>query len=158
MSQYYYSDGTDRHGPFSVEELRQHNLKPETPVWKEGLPDWVPANTLADLQVLFDSSAAFTPPVAAPGNPMAYTPPPKNWLIESILVTIFCCLPLGIVGIIHATKVESLWNTGQHDAAIKSSQDAAKWVKIGFFVGLAVYILYGLLMVLGMAAGLTAAG
>ena len=38
--------------------------------------------------------------------PTEYTVPPKNWLIESILVTLFCCLPLGIAGIINASKVE----------------------------------------------------
>ena len=27
---------------------------------------------------------------------------PKTWLVESILVTLFCCLPFGIVGIVNA--------------------------------------------------------
>ncbi len=28
--------------------------------------------------------------------------PPKNHLVEAILVTLFCCLPFGIVGIVNA--------------------------------------------------------
>ena len=32
---------------------------------------------------------------------------PKNWLVESILVTIFCCLPFGIAGIVFASQVNS---------------------------------------------------
>ena len=41
-------------------------------------------------------------------NPTEFNTPPKNWLVESILVTLFCCLPLGIAGIINASKVEGL--------------------------------------------------
>lgn len=67
---------------------------------------------------------------------------PKTWLTESILVTLFCCLPFGIVGIINATKVSSLFAQGAYDAALQSSKDAGKWTKIGFWCGLVVYILY----------------
>jgi len=68
--------------------------------------------------------------------------PPKTWLVESILVTILCCLPFGIIGIINASKVEAKFNEGAVDEALKLSQDAGKWTKIGFFVGLAVYVLF----------------
>jgi hypothetical protein len=70
--------------------------------------------------------------------------PPKNWLIESILVTLFCCLPFGIAGIVFAAQVNSKWNAGDYTGAQKSSADAAKWTKIGFFVGLAFIILYAI--------------
>ena len=53
MVQYYYTDGKERFGPFSIEELKDKSITAQTLVWKEGLPDWVPANTLSDLNVLF---------------------------------------------------------------------------------------------------------
>ena len=62
---------------------------------------------------------------------------PKTWLVESILVALFCCLPFGIVGIIHASKVNSLYMQGLHDEAVEASLKAGKWTKIGFFCGLA---------------------
>ncbi len=68
--------------------------------------------------------------------------PPKNWLVESILVTLFCCLPFGVVGIVYATQVSSKFNAGDQAGALQASRDAAKWTKIGFFVGLAVLVLY----------------
>ena len=70
---------------------------------------------------------------------------PKTWMAESILVTIFCCLPFGIVGIVNASKVTSLYAQGNYAEAQRASSDAKKWTKIGFFVGLAVIIIYLLL-------------
>ncbi|MBO7197759.1 MAG: CD225/dispanin family protein, partial [Tidjanibacter sp.] len=36
-------------------------------------------------------------------------PPPSSNLIWGILTTIFCCLPFGIVSIVFASRVDSLW-------------------------------------------------
>ena len=81
--------------------------------------------------------------------------PPKSWLIESILVTIFCCLPLGIVGIINATKVESRFYAGDVAGANQASQEAGKWVKIALIAGAVVCILYIVLVVfVGVGAGM----
>lgn len=73
--------------------------------------------------------------------------PPKNWLVESILVTLFCCLPLGIVGIVNASSVSSKFAAGDYNGALEASKNAAKWTKIGFFVGLGIAILYVILIV-----------
>lgn len=67
---------------------------------------------------------------------------PKNWMVESILVTIFCCLPFGIVGIINAAKVNSEWAAGRFAEAERASKEAGKWTKIGFFVGIGILVLY----------------
>jgi len=157
MSKYYYTDGKERFGPFTLEELAAKNISKDTMVWMEGLADWIPAGNLADLQSLFASGGPQIPPIGASYGPPMMEKPPKNWLVESILVTLLCCLPFGIVGIIHATKVETLWNSGQRDAAIQASQNAGKWVRIGFFAGIAAYVIYGLLMVFGIVAGLGSA-
>jgi hypothetical protein len=69
--------------------------------------------------------------------PPAQTPP-KNWLVESILVTIFCCMPFGIAGIVFASQVNSKFAAGDYNGAMQASLDAAKWTKIGFWIGIAV--------------------
>ena len=74
---------------------------------------------------------------------------PKTWMAESILVTVFCCLPFGIAGIVLASKVSSLYAAGNYEAALQASKDAGKWTKIGFIVGLVVIVLY--LLVYGAA-------
>lgn len=166
--QYYYTDGRERYGPFSMEQLKERNITLDTLVWKEGMADWLPAKQLEELQSLLTPTAPeslLVPPPFTTASPFAInTPlemPPKNWLVESILVTIFCCLPLGIVGIINATKVESLWVAGQREAAFKASQEAGKWVKIAFFSGIVIIGLYllvtlvGALAAFGLGGGLT---
>ena len=66
---------------------------------------------------------------------------PKNWLVESILVTIFCCLPFGIAGIVFASQVNSKFAAGDYNGALQASKDAGKWTKIGFWIGIGWIIL-----------------
>lgn len=70
---------------------------------------------------------------------------PKTWMTESILVTLFCCLPFGIAGIINASKVSSLYAQGLFAEAQLASDNAKKWTKIGFIVGLVFIIIYMLI-------------
>lgn len=82
--------------------------------------------------------------------------PPKTWLVESILVTLFCCLPFGIAGIVNAAKVESRFYANDIEGAQRASSEAGKWTKIGFFIGIAGIAIYFILMILGVAAGFLA--
>ena|SRR5690349_3675616 len=83
---------------------------------------------------------------------------PKNWLVESILVTIFCCLPFGVAGIVFAAQVNSKYDAGDYTGAERSSKEAGKWTKIGFFIGIAFIILYLIfIFLLGGAAFWTSA-
>lgn len=68
--------------------------------------------------------------------------PPQNHLVEAILVTIFCCLPFGIVGIINAARVENAFYSGDETEAERLSGQALKWVKIAFFTGIAAVVIY----------------
>jgi hypothetical protein len=67
---------------------------------------------------------------------------PKNYLIESILVTIFCCLPFGIVGIVFAAQVNAKFNAGDYEGAIKTSKEAKKWMNLGLISGLVIGLFY----------------
>jgi hypothetical protein len=67
---------------------------------------------------------------------------PKNFLIESILVTIFCCLPFGIVGIVFAAQVNAKFDAGDYEGAIKTSKEAKKWMNLGLISGLVIGLFY----------------
>ena len=76
-----------------------------------------------------------------------YGAPPKNWLVEAILVTLFCCLPFGIVAIINAANVNTKWAAGDFEGAEHSAAEAKKWVKYSVIVGAIVIVAYIIFMI-----------
>lgn len=67
---------------------------------------------------------------------------PKNYLVESILVTIFCCLPFGIPGIVFASQVNSKYDAGDYAGAEKASKQAKTWTLVSFIIGIAAVIIW----------------
>jgi len=115
----------------------QFNAEPEPPC-PPMQPQFPPINQQYSQQSTPQPQYPNTPQQPYYGNEI----PPKTWLAESILVTILCCLPFGIVGIIKASNVSSLWQAGRFEEARAASASAKKWTLIGFFASLAVYPLY----------------
>ena len=74
---------------------------------------------------------------------------PNTYLALGILVTIFCCLPFGIVSIVYASKVDSCWNNGRQNEAMDNSRKAKNWALWGLFISLAGYLIYILLLLFG---------
>lgn len=82
------------------------------------------------------------PPTYRDNQSTEKPPMPETYLVWAILSTILCCLPLGIVAIIKANKVESLYFSGAYEQAYKASNDAKKFAMIGAILGGAVVLLY----------------
>lgn len=70
------------------------------------------------------------------------TQKPENNLVWAILCTVLCCLPLGIVAIIKANSVDTLWASGDHEGAAKAAEEARKWSMIGAISGFVIIVLY----------------
>lgn len=170
MQKYFYADGENSKGPFSLDELKSKGITRQTKVWCEGMSDWQLASQVPELvEVLMPSPPPLTNETRNDENKDNYLKnnnynkntmenstqqPPKTWLVESILVTLFCCLPLGIAGIVNASKVESRFYAGDINAAQQASADAKKWTLISFWLGLIGIALYIILVAAGVAAGL----
>lgn len=78
----------------------------------------------------------------------------KTWLVESILVTLFCCMPLGIVGIVFAALAMGARDSGNMAVAEQRAKSAKLFTLIGFGIGLAGIVLYVVfVVVLGVAGG-----
>lgn len=162
MKKYFYTQGTVKHGPFTLDELPGKDITNTTLIWYDGLAEWTAASELEELAELLVASPPPVPDAVA--NPQTIgqkrrteeqeRPPqrPKNWLVESILTTLFCCMPFGIAGIVYAAKVDSMYNNGDYRGAQFASDDAKKWTMVSFWLGLGVYVIYFLFFVLGMAA------
>ncbi len=85
------------------------------------------------------------PPTGAPANV-------PNYLIPAIL-SIFCCWPLSIVAIIFAAQVNGKVAAGDIQGALDASKKAKLFSFIAIGIGLAIGIIYALLMVLGVGIG-----
>src|SRR5690348_4841739 len=50
MSQYFIHDGDHQTGPYTIEQLKEKRMLVSKMVWKEGMNDWAPANTIEELR------------------------------------------------------------------------------------------------------------
>lgn len=66
----------------------------------------------------------------------------KSHLLDAIIATIFCCLPIGIVSIVYATKVSQFVSQGKIAEAQEASKKAKMWAWISVGVGFVFQILY----------------
>jgi hypothetical protein len=79
MAEWYYARNNQRLGPVSMDQLKQlastGGLSPTDLVWKDGMPNWAAASTIAGL---FPAPAAAARPaaVASPAAPAAVAPAP----------------------------------------------------------------------------------
>jgi len=56
MKKYFYSDGREKKGPFSFEELKKEEINPNTLIWFEGLGDWTPIKEIKELEEILQLS------------------------------------------------------------------------------------------------------
>lgn len=67
---------------------------------------------------------------------------PDNNMLWAILCTLFCCLPLGIVAIINAAKVDGLYRAGDYASANEAAENAKKYSQYGIILGIVVIVVY----------------
>lgn len=150
MSEYYILIGTEQQGPLSTEDLRGR-VTPQTYVWREGLPDWIRAGDLPELSGLLVPEGAVPPPTQG----QTVGTKPKDYLVESILVTLFCCMVFGILGIVYSVQANSAFSSGNIAAANEFSAKAKQWVTYGFWCGIAVVGVYAILALMGALSSIS---
>lgn len=153
-------------GPYGIEEMLRHGATPETPVWRQGMTEWVPAATVRELADHFAATGEIkeqplgytTPPPSptvtatgpvAPAAPQpAYNPfsgqaaprdvppMPPTRLGWNIAATILCCIPAGIIGIVFSAMVRNKYDQGDYDGALKASNRASLWFILSVVLGI----------------------
>jgi hypothetical protein len=89
-----------------------------------------------------------------------WTPPPAsgapasvpNYLVPAI-ISVFCCLPLGVAAIIFAAQVNGKVAAGDTAGALDASKKAKMFSYISIGLGLLGGLCYLLLMLLGIGMG-----
>ena len=154
---YYMHTGGQQLGPFEESELLSHGLTASTMVWREGMPDWVAASQVPELSHLLPPSQqppGYQPqPGYGPQQPYGARPPmPATYLVWAILATLLCCMPFGIVSIVKASQVSSLYYQGNYAEARAASRAARNWaiasaVSSGAIVLVYVAVFFGAVLI-----------
>lgn len=151
MTEYWVVVDGKPSGPYTAGQLMNMNLTPDTPVWRKGLIDWVKLSELPDGEFVVTEAEAerVERPVVIPAIPQPQFSRPEpvkqpdepaelapSYLIWSVLSTLFCCLPLGIVAIMMSIRVNSLNARGFYDEARRCSRNTELWIIASFTFGL----------------------
>lgn len=160
MSTWYYEFRGEAEGPVDESTLRNlienDVVTPDTQVWHDGMDDWQRAGSVPGL---FDnppplSSRPSEPSESSELSGASSSPPPpssehttaspavESHMAKAILSTLFCCLPLGVVAIINASRVSTALSNGNDQEAREYSAKADKWGNVSIVVGLIVGVLY----------------
>ena len=96
------------------------------------------------------------PPETAPGyspyrGPETFPARIPNYLITAILVTLFCCVPFGIIAIVYAAQVNGKVALGDIEGALRTSRSAKKWAWLSFGTGLLITVGWVIYIALGLA-------
>jgi hypothetical protein len=147
MERYYFLvQNGQQSGPFTLEQLKTMPLTRETKIWYQGLDGWKMIGELPELTELqammppLVGNSQWQPPEGS--SPLNLPEPPKTYLTEAILATVFCCWPLGIPAIVHAAKVEGRYDRGDYEGAAEASRQAKQYMQYSFWSGLIIAVLY----------------
>ena len=69
------------------------------------------------------------------GNNQPAGPRPDNYMVWSIVITLVCCWPFGIVAIINSANVNKYWDQGRYDEAHKAANNAKTWCIVSAITG-----------------------
>jgi Interferon-induced transmembrane protein len=117
--------------------------------WDEASKSWQPSG---DPPPPEDAGLPPVPPMPVGTSGYSATPlgaqtPIPNYLVWSILVTIFCFLPTGIAAIVFSTQVDSKLAAGDRAGALESSNKAKTWIIVSVVAGLVVGVIwFGIVM------------
>ena len=173
--EWYYANNGQQAGPVSQDELadllRNGVIKSTDLVWNESMSEWAAIGTVPDFAAArpqvaptyTETPPSLTPPPYSSSVPAAPSysdpsgnPAPPNYLWQSIVVMLVCCLPLGIPALVFSTKVGPAHASGDHAAALDASKKAKLWCIIALVSGLVGIVLYVIFIVFAGVMGASA--
>lgn len=146
--EFWFIINGEQSGPYTLEQASDLPFRANSPAWKTGLPQWVTADQipeLADILAQRESAVAESQPIRPTREYQEYKwqqeqntqtqvaedaeERPSTYLVWSIIVTILCCIPFGVVAIIYSSKAGRKADMGDYKGARKAAE-VAEWMII----------------------------
>lgn len=132
--------GGVQNGPYTKEQIAAMHLPPATPVWYEGLPQWIPACQAPELADIFGAPAAAehseertagnsVATVLVEETAEALPPRPATFLAWSIILTLCCCTPFSLAAVVTGALTTQRYNRGNYEGAQRMS-NVTEWLVI----------------------------
>lgn len=124
MTRWHCHIGGKTYGPVEAQQVRQwvqeQRMQPTDMVWCDGMPDWQPANTVAELLT------PATPP-EGPWEPIRHIRPHRGTLILVLgIAGLTCCAPLGICAWVMGSIDLKAMAAGQMDPTGRDNTNAGR--------------------------------
>ncbi|XP_077162327.1 proline rich transmembrane protein 1B [Paroedura picta] len=85
-----------------------------------------------------------------PIDPNPRRPPPKDYLLESVMVTVFCCLLTGVAALVYSHETRSALNRGNFSQARSASRKARVLVLFSLIFGVFVSVSWVIYVVVAL--------
>ena len=95
MGKYFYTDGKEKYGPYSIEELRSQPISRTTKVWCYGMDQWTELFQVAELSNVLNS----IPPElnTQPSKEIKKSSAFSKWVIAIIVIVIISLLGYAVI-------------------------------------------------------------
>jgi len=164
---WYYTKNQKQQGPVTKDDLLRMlsdgTIDTTELAWNKELDEW---KTIQEIDILFKTypkveepstqASRDTTPVRRRRDKGDYkiaewavrtsdsepSSAPPNYLWQALLITLFCCQPLGLIGLFYANRAQSLEKSGRRRKALIASKKAKTCCHIGFLSGLIIGVFY----------------
>lgn len=143
MSNYYLHENGEQLGPFTLEDLRSKNLRPDTHVWTEGMSEWRKASEIEELKAIINSvpppfqAKQPSPKPTAPPQAEKKKPASKFWSYVRLFIGIGIIVAIAWVYIDDQQKSEARINI---NSLVRVGNNAYQYSELGGIYGLELVI------------------
>lgn len=136
-------------GPYTLEVLRryvaEHRISLSDFAWSQGMPSWMPVSQIignipSPMRAPQQQYVSHARPQYQQVQPIVVVKP-QSYMLSAVLVTLFCCIPFGIVSIVYAAQVDSKFSAGDYAGAQQASNSARSWYHAALVSGLVIIVI-----------------
>lgn len=135
MTRFYIHTNSKAEGPFTIEDLKEKEITKYTPIWHEGLSDWMPAEHVPQLKSLWADSRSpfiYKPATPPPFDKFGYEEtlsPRKQVEVAKVYRSNLFWFSIGLLIIVAVVALGYNYFTGNSDASRNATSEAASQLR-----------------------------